>query len=112
MNSRRKSWSMLLLALVILVPSCLGFANKFFEFIMLYRGEADGIFAITPILNYLLAGAGFMLLFFWAALNGMFHDIEGPKYSHLQRERMLDQQLPAPVPTVGDHSQRNRVEIH
>ena len=44
---------MLLLALVILVPSCLGFANKFFEFIALYRGDVEGVFAITPIVNYL-----------------------------------------------------------
>lgn len=83
---------MLLLALVILVPSCLGFANKFFEFVMLFRGDADGAFAITPILNYLLAGFGFLLMFFWAAMNGMFHDIEGPKHQHLEREKMLDRE--------------------
>lgn len=81
---------MLLLALVILVPACLGFANKFFEFVMLFGGDADGAFAVTPIVNYLLAGGGFLLMFFWAALNGMFHDIEGPKHLHLEREKMLD----------------------
>jgi hypothetical protein len=57
---------------------------------MLFRGDTDGAFAITPILNYLLAGAGFLLLFFWAAFNGMFHDIESPKHLHLEREKMLD----------------------
>lgn len=102
MSPRSKSWSMLLLALVILVPSCLGFANKFFEFIALYRGESDGAFAITPIVNYLLVGGGFMLLFFWAALNGMFHDIEAPKHSHLARERMLDRP-DEPLPRKAHH---------
>jgi nitrogen fixation-related uncharacterized protein len=94
MSPRRKSWSMLLLAVVILVPTGLGFANKFYEFIVLFRGDADGVFAITPIVNYLLAGFGFLLMFFWAAFNGMFHDIEHPKHLHLERERMLDRSRP------------------
>jgi len=51
-------------ALLILVPSMLGFANKFREFILLYRGDVDGVFAITPIVNYLLASLGFFCLFF------------------------------------------------
>jgi len=31
-------------------------------------------------------------LFFWAAANGMFHDIERPKYTMLDNERRLDEQ--------------------
>ena len=65
-------------ALLILVPSLLGFANKFREFILLYRGDVDGVFAITPIVNYLLASLGFFCLFFWAIYHGMFRDIEAP----------------------------------
>jgi hypothetical protein len=77
-------------ALVILVPSLYGFANKFREFILIYRGEVDGVFAITPIINYLLASLGFFFLFWWAVAHGMFRDIEKPKYAMLENERKLD----------------------
>jgi len=78
-------------ALVILLPSLYGFANKFREFIQIYRGEVDGIFAITPIVNYLLASLGFFFLFCWAIAHGMFRDIERPKYTMLEIERKLDE---------------------
>ena len=77
-------------AIVILIPSFLGFANKFREFLMIYRGEVDGVFAITPIVNYLLASLGFFFLFCWAIGHGMFRDIEQPKYVMLDNERRLD----------------------
>jgi len=79
-------------ALLILVPSLLGFANKFREFILLYRGDVDGVFAITPIVNYLLASLGFFCLFFWAIYQGMFRDIEAPKFTMLENERRLDEE--------------------
>jgi hypothetical protein len=77
-------------ALLILVPSMVGFANKFREFILLYRGDVEGVFAITPIMNYLLASLGFFCLFFWAIYHGMFRDLEGPKFTMLENERKLD----------------------
>ena len=79
-------------AVVILVPSMLGFANKFREFIMIFRGEVDGVFAITPIVNYLLASLGFFFLFCWAIAHGMFRDLERPKYTMLENERRLDEE--------------------
>ena len=79
-------------ALVVLLPSMYGFATKFREFIQIYRGEVDGVFAITPIINYLLASLGFFCLFCWAAAHGMFRDIEQPKYEMLATERKLDQE--------------------
>ena len=82
----------IIFAVVILVPSLMGFANKFREFIQIYRGEVDGVFAITPIINYLLASLGFFFLFCWAIFHGMFRDIERPKYAMLENERELDQQ--------------------
>ena len=90
--NRLRSRVTLLLALLILIPSCWGFGNKFLEFVAIYRGEVDGAFAVAPILNYLLASTGFLLLFFWGAMNGMFHDIERPKYTMLETERLLDEQ--------------------
>ena len=88
--SRFRSRTTLILALVILIPSLFGFGSKFAELVSVFRGEADGAFAVTPILNYLLASAGFLLLFCWAIANGMFHDIEKPKITMLDNERRLD----------------------
>lgn len=90
--ARRRRLVLLIMATAILVPSLYGFGTKFVEFIALYRGDVDGVFAITPILNYLLASIGFILLFFWAIMSGMFHDIEGPKWKMLENEALLDRE--------------------
>lgn len=79
-------------AFVILIPSLYGFGNKLREFVLLFRGDVDGVFAITPIMNYLLASLGFFFLFFWAIYHGMFRDIEAPKYTMLENERKLDEE--------------------
>src|SRR5689334_2129903 len=89
--SRRRRWLTLALAVGILLPSLWGFGTKFVELVRLARGDAEGAFAIAPVTNYLLASSGFLLLFFWAAANGMFHDIERPKYTMLDNERRLDE---------------------
>lgn len=80
----------LILAVLILIPSLYGFGSKFYEFVHIYRGETDGAFAVAPIINYLLASAGFFLLLLWATMNGMFRDIERPKFTLLEREAQLD----------------------
>jgi hypothetical protein len=80
----------LILAVAILIPSLYGFAGKLWEFIHIFRGDADGAFAATPILNYLLASGGFLLLLLWATAHGMFHDIERPKAVMLENEARLD----------------------
>jgi len=82
----------LALAVLILIPSMLGFTEKFIQFIAVFRGETDGAFAIAPMINYLLAGIGFFLAFLWATANGMLSDIEGPKHTMLENERKLDSQ--------------------
>lgn len=97
--SRKLMW---LFALAVLLPSLYGFGTKFLEFIALFRGDVDGAFAITPILNYLLASLGFLLLFGWAALGGMFRNVEQPKYSMLENEAWLD--------SMGSMAGRNRVD--
>lgn len=85
--SRKLMW---LFALAVLLPSLYGFGSKFLEFVALAQGDAQGAFAITPILNYLLASCGFLLLFGWAAIHGMFKDVEEPKYAMLENEAWLD----------------------
>lgn len=82
-----------LFAVIVLVPSLWGFSGKFREFIAIYRGDVDGVFAITPIVNYLLASLGFFCLFGWAIFHGMFSDIEEPKHVLLETEDRLDQLL-------------------
>ena len=89
-SSRWTARITLILAILILVPSLYGFGRKFIEFLHVFSGEADGAFAIAPILNYLLASCGFLLLLLWAIAHGMFHDIEKPKYTMLEQEEELN----------------------
>lgn len=92
-SPRRKglAWIItIIFAVLILIPSMLGFVMKFMELINLSQGETDGGFAITPVVNYLFASAGFFFLLLWAAVNGMFNDLEKPKYLMLENEERLD----------------------
>ncbi len=93
-RGQRLTW---VFALIILVPSMIGFVMKFYEFIHTFQDDAAGAFAITPMVNYLLASVGFLCLLLWAAINGMFRDMEEPKRVMLQREMMLDDELDTSV---------------
>lgn len=77
-------------AVLILIPSMLGFVMKFMELVNLTQGETDGGFAITPVVNYLLASLGFFFLLLWSAVNGMFNDLEKPKYHMFETEMLVD----------------------
>lgn len=83
-------WTTVIFALLILIPCFVAFSNKLREFIMLYRGQVDGVFAISPIVNYLLASLGFFFLFWWGICNGMFSRMEEPKRDFLEQEWKLD----------------------
>lgn len=48
------------------------------------------MFAISPLVTYLIVAAGFACLFLWAFLSGQFRDIEGPKYRMLELQRRID----------------------
>ncbi len=82
--------ALITIAMVILIPSMYGFLGKFIEFVHISRGEEGGEFAVAPIMNYLLASAGFFCMLLWAAWNGMFRDIEQPKYDFLDNEARID----------------------
>ena len=90
-QSRVQFWTVAVLASLIIVGCLLGFAEKFIQLVKVVSGDPDGIFALTPIINYLLASVGFLLLFGWAAANGMFRDVEGPKYKMLETEQKLNE---------------------
>lgn len=84
-------WTTVIFALLILIPCFVAFSNKLREFILLYSGQVDGVFAISPIVNYLLASLGFFFLFWWGICNGMFARMEEPKRDFLVQEWQLDQ---------------------
>ena len=89
--ARRRTLVVWIFAIVIFVPCALGFGLKFLELIRLSRGNFEGRFALTPVVNYLLATLGFLCLFLWAALRGTFHDVEAAKERMLATERMIDE---------------------
>jgi hypothetical protein len=88
--SRWSRYVIWIMAIAILIPSLWGFGYKFFEFLALYRSSPDGAFAVAPVVNYLAASAGFFLLLLWATYNGMFRNVESPKYWMLENENRLD----------------------
>jgi nitrogen fixation-related uncharacterized protein len=85
-------------AIGIVLAGVYGFGSKLEEFIHLLNDPefTEGRFALIPILNYFLASAGFPCMFLWAARNGMFKDLERPKYDMLKRERELDAEDESP----------------
>jgi nitrogen fixation-related uncharacterized protein len=88
----RFNWTTWVLAVFILLPAAYGFGRKFFELVVLINDD-EGAFTIMPIVNYLLASLGFAMLFLWAILHGMFHDIEAPKETMLANEAKLDAEV-------------------
>lgn len=87
---RLQTWTTIIMAVLILLPSMYGFIGKFIEFVHIYRGTQGGSFAVAPIMNYLLASAGFFFMLLWASWNGMFRDVELPKQQMLENEAELD----------------------
>ena len=73
-----------------LVPAGYGFYRKFAELLYLADDETHS-FVIMPIVNYLLSSLGFCMLLLWATAHGMFHDVEKPKYTFQEQERMLEE---------------------
>jgi hypothetical protein len=76
----------------VLIPSILGFANKFLDLIIIAQGDEEGAFALTPMINYLLATAGFFCMLMYAVAQGAFHDINAPSHSMFENELELDRQ--------------------
>ena len=90
LTKRQKALKWLIICLVILGPCLVTFGGKLQMLIAVFRGQAEWAFAVTPVVNYILATIGFLLLFIWAVLNGMFRNLEEPKLMMLTNERMLD----------------------
>ena len=88
--SRAKTIGLWCIAIAIIVPGGIGFIDKFIQFVRTFLTDEGGGFAVIPITNYLLVAAGMVCLLVWAVAQGMFRDVEGPKYTMLEREELLD----------------------
>ncbi len=97
-SSRGIAITTIVLGIIILVPSLAGFVNKLREFVHATGNDADGAYVLTPIVNYLLASVGFFCLLIGSTARGMFHDIEAPKHTMLDREHELDADEPIYTP--------------
>jgi hypothetical protein len=89
-DSRLKQVVIACIALAILVPASIGFAEKLALFILAVKRDQIAGFTIIPVVNYLIVTAGMICLLLWATRQGMFRNIERPKYDMLEREEDLD----------------------
>jgi hypothetical protein len=84
-----------IMALVLFIVCAYGFGGKLLELVRLVResdsAASEGVFAVAPLMNYLLASAGFLCMLGWAACHGMFHDIERPKKTMLEYDQKLNE---------------------
>lgn len=83
---------------VVILGFCFyGFGSKFIELVRLVMSDSEaaqeGMFAVAPLMNYLLASAGFLCLLGWASIHGMFRDIEKPKQTMLDVNAKLDAEM-------------------
>ncbi|MCK6457086.1 MAG: hypothetical protein L6Q92_11220 [Phycisphaerae bacterium] len=78
-------------AVVILGPAGYGFVEKLTLFILAVKRDLIAGFTLFPVVNYLIVTAGMVCLMVWAVANGMFRDVEKPKYDMLNREALLDE---------------------
>ena len=96
---RPNRWTVIIIAGVILVGCGVAAVAKFIELVVMVTGDEEtasaGAFTVTPVVNYLLASLGFLCLFCWATLGGMFRDVEEPKMTMLELEEQLERRDPA-----------------
>lgn len=90
-SNRVQMWVTVIFGLVVFIPCALGFGNKLLELIHLSRGDAEGRFALTPVVNYLLATLGFLCMFLWGAMRGTFHNVEDAKQRMLDDDQRIDE---------------------
>lgn len=101
MPKSKASWLTWIFSTLVLVPTILGFANKFLDLLLVAQGDEEGAFAATPIVNYLLATAGFLCLFLWTAGQGAFKDLDAPSHAMFENELRFDQQAQSGEPAVA-----------
>lgn len=88
----RTHWATWVVSALVLIPTILGFGNKFLDLVLVVQGDEEGAFAITPIVNYLFATAGFLCLLIWTATQGAFQDLDGPSRKMFDDEQRFNNQ--------------------
>lgn len=81
-----------LMGVFILIPGGMGFGEKLYQFFHVLRSDSEGRFALVPIATYFLISLGFIFVLIWGAMKGMLSDIEGPKFSMLEQDEVLNRQ--------------------
>lgn len=76
--------------ILLLIPAGYGFVVKIIQFLVTLGSGGEGSFTILPLTTYFLVALGMLCLLLWGTLNGMFRNIEKPKYTMLEREDWLD----------------------
>jgi len=84
------------MAVLILAPAAYGFVEKLILFIQAVRRDLIGGFTIVPVVIYFIVTAGMTCLLVWAIKQGMFRDVERPKFDMLEREAELDRRAGRP----------------
>lgn len=92
MAKQKIHWFTWLVAAFVLIPTILGFANKFLDLILVMQGDEEGAFAATPIMNYIFATAGFLCLLIWTATQRAFEDLDEPSRRMFENEQLFDAQ--------------------
>ena len=69
-----------------LMPSSLGCAKKFLDRSIIAQGDEGGTFALTPMITYLLATAGFFCMLMYTVTQGAFHDLNAPSRAMFENE--------------------------
>jgi len=91
--TRGQRITLIVFIVFILVPAGFKFFEKLYAFIeVLQMPNQEGAFVLVPVLNYFCVFFGMLCLLGWAIANGMFRNVEGPKYTMLETERRLDEQ--------------------
>lgn len=85
-------WVVWMVSALVLIPTILGFGNKFLDLILVVQGDEEGAFAVTPIFNYLFATAGFLCLLIWTAMQGSFQDLDAPSRKMFEDEQRFRNQ--------------------
>lgn len=92
--TRRFLW---IFSIVMVLTAGSAFGIKLVEFLLEFSGNvgrgaarSNVLFAIAPLLTYLIVAAGFACLFLWAYLTGQFRDVERPKFRMLEMQDAFD----------------------
>jgi hypothetical protein len=92
-DSKHKThWMTWVISAMVLIPTILGFGNKFLDLVLVVQGDEEGAFAVTPIVNYLFATAGFLCLLIWTAMQGTFKDLDAPSRKMFEDEQRFAKQ--------------------